>query len=317
MRIKGNGNVGIGTSNPTARLHVLGAEAAGLTGIYAEGTVGVHGFSTGGLGVRGVSPDGFGVRGDSTNGNGVRGTSTNSDGVFGSGKNGVHGLSASASDSGVWGQNTGGGYGVAGSTNSSVESGIPGVLGQNDGTGIGVKGTAASGGIGVYGSNGNSSSGYAGYFNGGVNVTGNLDAKNLPGVKFGQCSTTDFHSLCDLLAPGQSQDFDKFTVNVPAPGYLFIAATIKVFTYSIGTGLAQFNLFNCDSEACGGGVYLVRQTNTIGDTAGGTTVSISWVLQVDTAGPVTLKTNGTNANLTSNIGASYHNLTAIYLPKQY
>jgi hypothetical protein len=80
------------------------------------------------------------------------------DGVLGQGRNGVHGQSASASDSGVWGENTGGGTGVAGSTSSAGPTSpgnytaniIAAVGGDQHGSGYGVRGLSA-GGLGVYG----------------------------------------------------------------------------------------------------------------------------------------------------------------------
>lgn len=102
-----------------------------------------------GTGVLGQSDQGIGVVGSSTASPGVQGNSTHSDGVVGVGKNGVHGVSASPNDSGVWGQNTGAGYGVAGSTNSANAAGV---WGDNQGPGPahGVRGTSV-GGEGVHG----------------------------------------------------------------------------------------------------------------------------------------------------------------------
>jgi hypothetical protein len=123
--------------------------------------------------------------------------------VLGDGKNGVHGKSTSPSDSGVWGENTGGGYGVSGSTNSNYQSGptggTAGVWGDNSGTGIGVKGTS-SGGDAVVGyskaqnhagvSAVNTGGGFgvwatgqiAGHFQGDVEVIGKLTAEDITGA---------------------------------------------------------------------------------------------------------------------------------------
>jgi hypothetical protein len=100
-----------------------------------------------GIGVLGQSDQGIGVEGSSTVRPGVQGNSTQGDGVFGVGKNGVHGESASPTDSGVWGQNTASGYGVAGSANSGNAAGV---WGDNKGPGHGVRGTSV-GGEGVHG----------------------------------------------------------------------------------------------------------------------------------------------------------------------
>src|SRR5262249_46543603 len=89
-------------------------------------------------GVYGISNNGYGVRGNSTLGAGVYGSSSSGDGVSGysTGANGVTGQTNSATGYGV--------YGFATITN-----------------GIGIRGYSIF-------------SGYAGYFQGNVQVTGNL-----------------------------------------------------------------------------------------------------------------------------------------------
>jgi len=93
------------------------------------------------------------LTGTSSPGPGVTGESDTGDGVLGHGETGVHGQAVDASGTGVWGENTGNGYGVKGSTNSTFNlgrGGISGVWGDNAGTGTGVKGTS-TGGDGVLG----------------------------------------------------------------------------------------------------------------------------------------------------------------------
>jgi hypothetical protein len=75
-------------------------------------------------GVRGLSVRGTGVAGQSTTGDAVFGTSTNNNGVFGD--------STSAGASGVYGQNDGGGYGVAGRV---TKVGLPAILADAGSTG--------------------------------------------------------------------------------------------------------------------------------------------------------------------------------------
>jgi hypothetical protein len=118
----------------------------------------------------------------------VQKSGAGAEGILGLGRNGVHGVSGSPSDSGVWGENTNGGFGVSGSTNSQSAAGV---WGDNQGTGQGVKGTSAggdailgiskskdhsgvsavndSGGFGVWGRGTP-----AGHFEGNVEVTGQL-----------------------------------------------------------------------------------------------------------------------------------------------
>ena len=113
MTIATNGNVGIGTTTPTAgMLHVQSGDG---TGVFAKTTgtwAGVWGESSGGgPGVFGYSPGstGIGVQGSSTNsGTGVKGTTT-STGI------GVYGESTSGE--GVYGYSSSG-YGVFGISSS-------------------------------------------------------------------------------------------------------------------------------------------------------------------------------------------------------
>lgn len=140
----GSGNIGIGVTDPDARLDVGGSiEATRAFGVAVTGIgrgtdgVGVAGFGTQfglegdfGIGVHGQSIGNIGVRGDSTNSWGVHGHSINSLGVFGQSEN----------DNGVFGQNVNGGSLAAG------------VLGRCEGaTGSGVAGYCENGAIGVRG----------------------------------------------------------------------------------------------------------------------------------------------------------------------
>jgi len=155
----------------------------------ASGVFGAN--NNGGVGVAGASEKNFGVRGDSTTGFAA---------VHGhGGKNGVWGLTNSAADSGVFGQNDGAGAGAAGFskdgfgvrgdstngfaavhghggkngiwglTNSAADSGV---FGQNDGAGAGVAGFSKNG-AGVLGRGK-----VAGRFEGDVEVTGDIRLVN-------------------------------------------------------------------------------------------------------------------------------------------
>jgi hypothetical protein len=78
---------------------------------------------------------------------GLRAYSYKDNGVHSTGKiNGVQGNTSNRDASGVYGENTGGGWGVAGRTDGADRAGV---LGDNTGAGMGVKGTSASG-IGVF-----------------------------------------------------------------------------------------------------------------------------------------------------------------------
>lgn len=149
---------------------------------YAEA---IHGHAPGiGVGVVGDSDSNYGVWGQSGAGDGVHGAS---------GKNGVHGVSSSATDSGVWGENTGTGFGAAGSSAtigvlgaaggaaappSGTIAGVCGVAVNNDGVygaanGNGVHGRSTGGtSSGVWGENTSYGDGVAGSSGSGDGVRG-------------------------------------------------------------------------------------------------------------------------------------------------
>jgi hypothetical protein len=127
----------------------------------------------------------IGVNGVSDIGTGVIGTSASGTGVIGQGGwNGVQGVTANSSASGVWGENTGGGVGVGGKSANgtgvigqggwngvqgvTANSSASGVWGENTGGGFGVGAKSASGpGVSAQGNP-------AGMFNGDVLVTGDV-----------------------------------------------------------------------------------------------------------------------------------------------
>jgi hypothetical protein len=119
--------------------HIDGIDDDGFGyGVKGEGPTGGTPITVNGKHL--VKPD-LGVWGDAPLGIGVLGQSQQNDGV--------QGRSAGVNASGVSGHHdTGGGYGVSGSTLSSYQpgsSGTAGVWGDNSGTGIGVKGTSRGG----------------------------------------------------------------------------------------------------------------------------------------------------------------------------
>jgi len=87
-----------------------------------QGKNAVEGIGTNSAtGISGTSDSGQGVNGSSQSGTGVSGTSNTGIGLSGSGgKSGVVGGTASASDSGVLGQNSGSGPGVSGISQSGI-----------------------------------------------------------------------------------------------------------------------------------------------------------------------------------------------------
>src|SRR6202008_680159 len=97
-------------------------------------------YSAGATALRSQADVGAGIIATSNHGTAVAATSKLD--------NGVHGATGNATKSGVWGENTGGGYGVSGSTAGPTTAGV---WGSNAGAGQGVRGTSV-GGAGVRGS---------------------------------------------------------------------------------------------------------------------------------------------------------------------
>lgn len=171
---------------------------------------------------------GSGVYGYSLSNAGVIGEGH--EGVFGWGaKNGVHGQSHSATDSGVWGENTGGGFGVSGSTKvDKLGKDAPaGVWGDNKAAGIGVKGTS-TGGDGVFGyssspshagvSGQNDSGGFgvwakgtlAGHFEGDVTISSTLTVDKDVILSAAQDCAEDFDiGTADEVEPGTVMVLDE------------------------------------------------------------------------------------------------------------
>jgi hypothetical protein len=166
------GKIGIGTTTPEAKLTVVSGSGTAVIGTSTSGR-GVIGISRDTHGVTGTSTNQVGVRGTSTNGRGVWGTSISSEGVIGESTNGPGVIGTSISGRGVIGTSRDT-HGVTGTSTNQV-----GVRGTST-NGRGVWGTSLSfeGVIGQstdgHGVVGSSINGLAGFFDGNVEVTGNL-----------------------------------------------------------------------------------------------------------------------------------------------
>src|SRR5579863_5210078 len=152
----------VGYDNTSGGSAAVSGTSTNGTGVVATGVTGLLGTGAGedGVGVSasgnfGVYANGIaaGVYGVSTTSTGVIGTSTSYIGVYGSGATGVNGVSTS------------GGNGVSGVSTSG-----PGVYAQSD-TGWAVDAYGTENATGVLAG---SASGYAAWFNGNVDVDGNL-----------------------------------------------------------------------------------------------------------------------------------------------
>jgi len=189
----GTGGFSAGTINAQA---IVANNSSGGVGVTANSSssAGVFGGSGTNAGVWGDSVSGTGTYGDSASGRGVWGQSTSN--------HGVEGDTSSASAFGVFGSNSAlNGIGMYGSTSGSTgigvlgfgNIGVKGISASIDGSGAGVYAQGRVGSSGLYASSDNlgwavnaynvgtgtgvlagSASGFAGYFNGNVNVSGIL-----------------------------------------------------------------------------------------------------------------------------------------------
>lgn len=188
------GNLGIGTTTPTAKLEVQSA-IAGLTGVYAESPSGraIWGKSVGSRGVYGESSTLEGVYGISGSGAGVAGRSTSNSGVYGESS------AVSLTAGGVYGIGTG--------------SGSIGVIGQSNlGTAVGVFGTSTSStGFGIYARN-TSSGGRAIFAEGNVDVVG-ITKTNILQITGGSDLAEKFDVAIDVAKDGKISGNDA-----PRPG---------------------------------------------------------------------------------------------------
>ncbi len=195
LNIDASGNVGIGTTTPSARLMVVQDPATGRA---------ITGFNTqnGGVGILGsasCSAGGFGVKGEATaaTGTGVLGTTTATSGA----SYGVYGRSHSTEGVGVYGEATatsGGNAGVWGSSSSPTSRGVIGHSSSPTGPTVGVYGIdESSEGTGVRGD----ASSLTGT---GVGVLGVTSADSGIGVKgWAQASTG-----ATVGVQGESDSFD-------------------------------------------------------------------------------------------------------------
>ena len=148
-------------------------EAASVQVVDNGGGFGIQGISSTHSGVFGVSGSGTAVYGNSSSGYGVYGVSTatsSSYGVFGesASSDGVFGFSHGGL-AGVRGFNNSTGYGVWGEVSSSGIDGVHGLSASSNGSGVAAENTSSGDGLYAY-----SSTGYAGFFAGDVDVDGNL-----------------------------------------------------------------------------------------------------------------------------------------------
>jgi hypothetical protein len=168
-----SGSAVIGLAAGTAE---PGHGPTGVLGCTSSNTdSGVRGDNTGsGVGVSGSSVQGAGVVGRSQHGSGIIGLAAGTS-EPGHGPTGVLGCTGSGSDSGVWGDNTGGGFGVSGSSANGT-----GVFGQGGFNGV-QGATANSSASGIWGANSGAGFGVGGESINGTGVVGLAGGAGAPG----------------------------------------------------------------------------------------------------------------------------------------
>jgi len=158
------------SANGSGGTGVRGVGPTNGTGVRGDGNPGVAGYGNGGYGVYGQgAPGAAGVYGASDTNSGIYGMSTSGAGAYGTGVPGVSGSSGS-------------GDGVHGVTSGSGMSGVYGLASQSTSNGVTGANSAAStygalgtGKYGVYGAASYNSNMLAGYFEGLVTVSGQLN----------------------------------------------------------------------------------------------------------------------------------------------
>lgn len=210
----GNGVRGVANGGSLA-YGVWGSAQSG-TGVVGYGVTGVSGssFSSGGSGLRGTANSGVDAAG-------VEGASSTGYGITGTGRIGVEGTTADGANYGRLGQ---------------VRTGVQGVSDAVNGSG--VVGRADSGLL-AFGVWGRSTGGYAGYFSGDVQVTGNLAStaagflvdhpQDPAGRLLGQAYVAS-HEMLSIYSGNVTTDADG-RATVRLPGY--VASLNEDFRYQL------------------------------------------------------------------------------------
>ncbi len=238
----------------------LEAGGPAVSGKSAEGD-GVEGTSTGaGAGVRGIfsGEKGAGFHGL---GPGVLGISRKGEGVFGMGTtNGVHGQSEAQDHSGVWGENTRGGFGVAG---SSVRG--EGVLGKGGTNGVHGQSSAREH-SGVWGENTRNGFGVSGSSETGIGVLG-ITARS-----------------DNIDSPAESAEFHSVGVQGSGPVGVRGTGNIGVMGVSRGTGVHAYGATGVYIKTDTGNLVVGQSPKPLPPGIGQTPVPYENVFRVDKAG---------------------------------
>ena len=141
-----------------------------------------------------------------------------------------------------------------------------------------------------------------------VTVNAKLSADNLPGLQYGQGATAP-----EFTDDNLEHRIDEISIHAPAAGYLSITAFLDITKLNgLGANIwLFFRLYDVTSTP----VLLATATSDERTSSSGT-LSLTWVLYVDSPKYVNLKTTA-QAESGGTVYAGNHNLTAIYLPVRY
>jgi hypothetical protein len=149
---------------------------------------------------------------------------------------------------------------------------------------------------------------------GNLSLTGDASFRNLPGIQFAQGTNANTR-----IDGGSAVAVDSLTINAPASGFIFISADVEAYTESGGDHVFDFTLKNSGTNLVNSKSQNRTNTTSLGTIDGEVPIHLSWVFPVN-AGSFNLNTSLYYDNF-CNCGAAAtvrsHNLTAIYLPKQY
>ncbi len=144
--------------------------------------------------------------------------------------------------------------------------------------------------------------------------TGDASFRNMPGIQYSQGPNANTR-----IDGGNSATVDSLTINAPASGFIFVSADVEAYTEHGGNHVFDFTLSNFGTFVVNSKSETRTNTSNLSTIDGEVPIHLSWVFPVN-AGSLQLRTSlyydnfcacGASATLKS------HNLTAIYLPKQY
>lgn len=149
------------------------------------------------------------------------------------------------------------------------------------------------------------------FFSGNATVAGTISADNLPGIAFEQADVPVGSGF--VVAPGGLNTLSTVTVNVQAPGWVFLVGHCSAWAQAPPLGSQQYSIsLFLEDWTSGSSEHLMRDVRLL---AGGAVhgLSVMWVVPV-TPGVKVYKTRLSNTSF--DVDVRYYNRTlhAIYIP---